>query len=56
VVATAAEVRLWWAMTYGRWARVMGFGFFIVFLKSLPRAISALDTRVPSGIHLALDI
>jgi hypothetical protein len=56
VVATAAEVRRWWATTYGRWARVVGFGFFIVFQKSLPRAISALGTRVPSGIHLALGI
>jgi hypothetical protein len=53
VLATAAEVRRWWATTYGRWARVVGFGFFIVFQKSLPRAISTLGTRVPSGIHLA---
>jgi hypothetical protein len=49
VVATAAEVRRWWA-------GVMGFGFFIVFQNSLPRAISALGTRAPSGIHLALGI
>jgi hypothetical protein len=56
VVATTAEVRRWWATMYGRWARVVGFGFFIVFQKSLPRAISALGTRAPSGIHLALGI
>jgi hypothetical protein len=30
--------------------------FLIVFQKSLPRAISALGTRAPSGIHLALGI
>jgi hypothetical protein len=30
--------------------------FFIVFQKSLPRAISALGTRVPSEIHMALGI
>jgi hypothetical protein len=56
VVAMAAEVRRWWATTYGKWARVVGFGFFIVFQKSLLRAISGLGTRVPSGIHLALGI
>jgi hypothetical protein len=32
------------------------FTFLIVFQKSLPRAISALGTRVPSGIHVALGI
>jgi hypothetical protein len=56
VVATTAEVRRWWATTYSPWARVVGFRFFIVFQKSLPRAISALGTRAPSGIHLALGI
>jgi hypothetical protein len=30
--------------------------FFIVFQKSLSRAISALGTRVLSGIHMALGI
>jgi hypothetical protein len=33
VVATTAEVRRWWATTYGRWARVVGFGFFYCFSK-----------------------
>jgi hypothetical protein len=57
VVAMAAEVWRWWATTYGRWARNGGFCFFfIVFQKSLSRAISALGTRVPSGIHMALGI
>jgi hypothetical protein len=55
-VATAAEVWWWWATTYGRWARDGVYAFFIVFQKSLPRAISALGTRVPSGIHMALGI
>jgi hypothetical protein len=56
VVATTAEVWRWWATTYGRWACDGGLCFFIVFQKSLPRAISALGTRVPSGIHMALGI
>jgi hypothetical protein len=33
VVATTAEVRRWWATTYGRWDRVVGFGFFYCFSK-----------------------
>jgi hypothetical protein len=56
VVATAAEGWQWWATTYGRWPAMGVFAFFIVFQKSLPRAISALGTRVPSGIHMALGI
>jgi hypothetical protein len=54
VAATTAEVRRQRATTDGRWAHHVGcFGFFILFQKSLWRAISALGTCVQRGIDVA---
>jgi hypothetical protein len=56
LVAAMSASAMWWATTHGWWAHVVGFGFFVVFQKYLPRAISTLSACVPRGVHLALGI
>jgi hypothetical protein len=48
------EVRRWWATAYGQWVRVVAFDLFLLFSKVCAESYTALGTRVPRVIHLAL--